>query len=255
MKLFRMGFWLILGFLASVPRGLGNSGNNEERDLFSSMRLKMVESQIAARGIRDERLLSALRKVPRHEFVPTIEKLMAYSDGPLPIGYGQTISQPYIVALMTELLKVDPSDKVFEVGTGSGYQAAVLAEMVKEVYTIEIVEPLYEQAKNRLAKLGYHNVHVRLGDGTKGWPEAAPFDKMIVTAAGLKIPDTLIQQLREGGRLVMPVGEVDQVLVVGEKQNNALKTYESIPVRFVPLVEESRLSDQLKEKTNGKKGT
>lgn len=226
-------------------------GLSEEKDFFSQMRLKMVETQIAARGVKDERVLAALRKVPRHEFVPTVEKLLAYTDGPLPIGYGQTISQPYVVALMTELLQVEPTDKVFEVGTGSGYQSAVLGEIVKEVYTVEIVEPLYEQAKARLEKLGYRNVHVHLGDGTKGWPEKAPFDKMIVTAAGLKIPDALIEQLKEGGRIVMPVGETEQVLVVGEKRHNVLKTYESIPVRFVPLVE--RGSEQPKEERDGEK--
>jgi protein-L-isoaspartate(D-aspartate) O-methyltransferase len=138
---------------------------------------------------------------------------------------------------MTEQLALESTDKVYEVGTGSGYQAAVLAEIASEVYTIEIVEPLYEQAKARLERLGYRNIHVRLGDGTKGWPEAAPFDKMMVTAAGLRIPDALIQQLKEGGRIVMPVGEEEQVLVVGEKQGGVLKTYETIPVRFVPLVE------------------
>ena len=201
------------------------------------MRMKMVEEQILARGIRDERILAAMRRVPRHEFVPAEEKLAAYSDGPLPIGYNQTISQPYIVAFMTELLQPRSEDRVFEVGTGSGYQAAVLAEIAEEVYTVEIVEPLYEQAKKCLEKLGYRNIHVRLEDGTKGWPEAAPFDKIIVTAAGLKIPDALVQQLKEGGRVVMPMGEREQVLVVGEKRNNILKTYESIPVRFVPLVE------------------
>lgn len=210
-----------------------------KEDLLTSMRHKMVESQIQARGIKDENVLRAMRKVPRHEFVPLMEKPVAYSDSPLPIGHGQTISQPYIVALMTELLQLEPTDKVLEVGTGSGYQAAILAEIAKEVYTLEILEPLYQAAKARLEKLGYKNVYVRLGDGTKGWPDASPFDKMIVTAAGLKIPDALIQQLKEGGKIVMPLGEEDQVLVVGEKRNNALRTYETIPVRFVRLVEEN----------------
>lgn len=208
----------------------------EGRDIFSAMRRQMVESQIRARGVRDERVLQALQKIPRHEFVSTAARPLAYSDGPLSIGYGQTISQPYIVALMTELLNVEPGDKVFEVGTGSGYQAAVLAELAKDVYTIEIVQPLYEQARERLAKR-YQNVHIRLGDGTQGWPEAAPFDKIMVTAAGLKIPDSLIEQLREGGRIVIPVGDEEQKLVVGEKMNGILKTSDSIPVRFVPLVE------------------
>ena len=211
------------------------TANSEET--FLTMRHKMVETQIQDRGIQDERVLTAMRKIPRHEFVPPEEKLAAYSDGPLPIGHGQTISQPYIVGLMTELLRLTPEDKVFEAGTGSGYQAAVLAEIAKEVYSVEIVEPLYGQAKERLKKLGYHNIHLRQGDGTKGWPEHAPFDKMIVTAAGIKIPDSLVEQLKEGGRIVMPVGDSEQVLVVGEKHRGVLKTYESIPVRFVPLVE------------------
>lgn len=235
---FPLGFVFLFGFLLKIPTGFGDLQQGEGRDLFSRMRYEMVETQIAARGIQDERVLDAMRKVPRHEFVPTVEKLLAYSDGPLPIGYGQTISQPYIVALMTELLKVSPTDRVFEVGTGSGYQAAILAEIVEGVYTVEILEPLYEHSKKRLERLGYRNVHVRLGDGTKGWPEEAPFDKMIVTAAGLKIPDALVEQLKEGGRIVIPVGETEQVLVVGEKHKGVLKTHESIPVRFVPLVEE-----------------
>ena len=187
-----------------------------------------------------------MAKVPRQEFVPTAEKLFAYSDSPLPIGYGQTISQPYIVALMTELLQLDSNDKVLEVGTGSGYQAAVLAEISHKVYTVEVLEPLFREARSRLDQLGYTSVHVRLGDGTKGWSDAAPFDKMIVTAAGLRIPDNLIRQLREGGRIVMPVGDKEQVLVVGDKHGDVLKTFEAVPVRFVSLAEEEN-----KETNNG----
>lgn len=237
----RFVLFVVVGFLSlEILPGVSGAAKEvqvEGHDIYSSMRRQMVESQIRARGITDERVLQALKKVPRHEFVPTTAKRLAYSDGPLPIGYGQTISQPYIVALMTELLKVEPDDKIFEVGTGSGYQAAVLAGLAKEVYSIEIVEPLYNQAKERLAR-AYQNVHVRLGDGTRGWPEAAPFDKIMVTAAGLKIPDLLIEQLKEGGRIVIPVGDKEQILVVGEKLDGVLKTYDSIPVRFVPLVEE-----------------
>jgi protein-L-isoaspartate(D-aspartate) O-methyltransferase len=236
-RLFLLG--LSLSSLLQLPVVLGDTENGGKGDVLEAMRLEMVRTQIEARGVQDERVLGAMRKVPRHEFVPPVEKLLAYADTPLPIGHGQTISQPYIVALMTELLKPEPTDKIYELGTGSGYQAAVLGELVREVYTIEIVEPLYQEARERLRKLGYTNVHVRLGDGTKGWPEAAPFDKMMVTAAGLKIPDALIRQLKEGGRIVMPVGDIEQVLVVGEKRGNVLKTYETIPVRFVPLVEEN----------------
>lgn len=198
----------------------------------------MVKRQIEARGVQDERVLGAMRKVLRHELIPDAVKDMAYEDRPLPIGHGQTISQPYIVGLMTELLELDPNDKVLEVGTGSGFQAAVLAEIAKNVYSIEIVEPLYRETKARLEKLRYENIHLKLGDGTKGWPQEAPFDKMIVTAAGINIPDSLIDQLREGGRLVMPVGDEDQFLVIGQKVKGRLETYQSIPVRFVPLIEE-----------------
>ena len=227
-------FQLALFFALLV---LAKESSAEENKQFSAMRRKMIKSQIASRGIQDPGVLEALGKVLRHEFVLPPEKLLAYEDSPLPIGHGQTISQPYIVALMTELLQPQPEDRVYEVGTGSGYQAAVLAELVKEVYTVEIVEPLYREAKERLARLRYQNVHVRLGDGTKGWPEKSPFDKMIVTAAGIKIPVALIVQLKEGGRIVMPVGQPsEQILVVGIKENNILKTFESIPVRFVPLV-------------------
>jgi protein-L-isoaspartate(D-aspartate) O-methyltransferase len=230
-------------FILLVTCGFGFSAFGElsakEGNFFTRMRQKMVETQIRARDIKNERVLRVMERVPRHEFVPSEAQILAYSDGPLPIGYGQTISQPYIVALMTELLKPEPLDKVLEIGTGSGYQAAVLAEIVKEVYTIEILEPLYLSAKDNLERLGYDNVHIRLGDGTKGWPEQAPFDKVIVTAAGLKIPDALIGQLKEGGLIVIPVGEQDgQVLMVGEKKAGELKTFESVPVRFVPLIDE-----------------
>lgn len=204
---------------------------------MTATRKQMVLTQIQARGVEDEKVLAAMRRVPRHEFIENVSHEAAYSDGPLPIGYDQTISQPYIVALMTEMLRLDPKDRVLEIGTGSGYQAAILAEIANEVYTIEIIEPLYYQAKSRLERLGYKNVHLHLGDGTRGWPEEAPFDKIIVTAAGINIPDALIRQLKEGGRIVMPVGGEDQNLVVGVKRGNNVKTYQSIPVRFVPLVE------------------
>jgi len=225
----------------------------EEGDFYTRMRQKMVEAQLRGRDIRDENVLQAMGRVPRHEFIPNVTRILAYSDGPLPIGHGQTISQPYIVALMTELLKPHENDRVLEVGTGSGYQAAVLAEIVREVFTIEILEPLSRSAEERLTRLGYSNIHVRLGDGTKGWPEEQPFDKIMVTAAGLKIPEALIQQLKEGGRMVIPVGGDEQVLMVGEKRGGMLKTFESIPVRFVPLVERKEGRTYGKEKDQEKK--
>jgi protein-L-isoaspartate(D-aspartate) O-methyltransferase len=175
---------------------------------FAVERDRMVEQQLASpgRGITNARVLDVMRKVPRHEFVPANIRAHAYSDRPLPIGYDQTVSQPFIVAFMTEKLEPKPTDRVLEIGTGSGYQAAVLAELVKEVYTIEIVEPLARRAEADLQRLGYTNVHVRAGDGYKGWPEAAPFDAVIVTCAPNDVPQPLVEQLKEGGRMIIPVG-------------------------------------------------
>lgn len=186
----------------------------------------------------DPAVLQAIGKVERHEFVPDELRDEAYANHPLPIGSGQTISQPYIVALMTQLLEVDGSARVLEVGTGSGYQAAVLGEIVDEVYTIEIVETLAERAEANLSRLGYDNVHVRHGDGMLGWPEHAPFDGIIVTAAGLEIPRTLIDQLATGGRMVMPVGgqlETQQLMVVTKNEDGSVTERATIPVRFVPI--------------------
>lgn len=233
-RLFILVFGLIFIQVAEVKPTAGEDSRSEH---WVAMRRQMIESQIRNRGVKDSRVLEALQKVPRHEFVSPEFEEQAYADGPLPIGHGQTISQPYIVAFMTDLLGVKPEEKVFEVGTGSGYQAAVLGELAKEVYTVEIVKPLYEEAQARLKRLGYRNIFVRFGDGTEGWPEAAPFDKMMVTAAGLKIPERLVAQLKEGGRLVMPVGDREQILIVGEKRNGILQETRTIPVRFVPLVE------------------
>jgi protein-L-isoaspartate(D-aspartate) O-methyltransferase len=182
-------------------------------DPYRLARERMVHDEIEARGIRDPRVLAAMRKVPRHLFVAPEEQQNAYFDSPLRIGFGQTISQPYLVAFMTEALELKPHDRVLEIGTGSGFQAAVLGELVEDVYTIEIVEPLAKSAEARLRRLGYANVHVRAGDGYKGWPEAAPFDAIILTAAPPeRIPPPLLDQLREGGRLVAPVGGMDQDL-------------------------------------------
>ncbi|WP_161812503.1 protein-L-isoaspartate(D-aspartate) O-methyltransferase [Steroidobacter agaridevorans] len=207
-------------------------------DGYASARAQMVSRQIAERGVSDERVLAAMRKVPRHEFVPDSEKRSAYHDTPLPIGEGQTISQPYIVALMTELARPATNHRVLEVGTGSGYQAAVLAEIVEHVYSIEIESTLAQRASEVLQKLGYNNVTVRAGDGYAGWPEYAPFDVIIITAAPDHIPQPLIEQLKPGGRMVVPVGPIaaTQQLRVLEK-NAAGKVTSTVvaPVRFVPL--------------------
>jgi protein-L-isoaspartate(D-aspartate) O-methyltransferase len=205
---------------------------------FKAMREKMVETQIKARGVKDPRVLSALTKVERHRFVPEEYLNSAYSDQPLPIGEGQTISQPYIVALMTELLELKGNEKVLEIGTGSGYQAAVLAELAREVYSIEIIESLASIAKRRLSELGYQNIHVKAGDGYLGWPEAAPFDAIIVTAAPDHIPKPLIEQLKEGGRMVLPVGTYTQELKKIVKRSGKIETTNIIPVVFVPMTGE-----------------
>lgn len=202
------------------------------------MRERMVETQIKSRGVKDERVLSAMRKVERHRFVPEPYVSLAYSDQPLPIGEGQTISQPYIVALMTELLELKGGEKVLEVGTGSGYQAAILAELAKEVYTIEIIETLATSAKRLLLELGYQNIQVRTGDGYLGWPEAAPFDAILVTCAPDHIPKPLIEQLKEGGRLVLPVGTHSQELKKVVKRSGGVETKDIIPVIFVPMTGE-----------------
>ncbi|RMG94416.1 MAG: protein-L-isoaspartate(D-aspartate) O-methyltransferase [Deltaproteobacteria bacterium] len=205
------------------------AARQDERD-------RMVAEQIEARGVTDPRVLAAMAKVPRHLFVPDAYQAEAYQDHPLPIGHGVTISQPYIVALMTELAEVRPGDKVLEIGTGSGYQAAVLAELGAEVYSIEVIEPLARRAKERLAKLGYDRVHVRHGDGYRGWPEAAPFDAVVVTAAPPEVPEALREQLADGGRLVIPVGSRYQELKVITRRGNRFDERTVIPVRFVPMV-------------------
>ena len=199
----------------------------------------MVERQLRPRGIDDSRTLRAMAKVPREKFVAKELQARAYEDRPLPIGYGQTISQPFIVAFMTQELKPKPTDHVLEVGTGSGYQAAVLAELVAEVYTIEIVKPLAESAEVRLRELGYKNVHVKAGDGYKGWREHAPFDAIIVTAAPDHVPQPLVEQLKEGGRMIIPVGKTfAQELYLLEKRGGVVKQTAVIPVKFVPLTRE-----------------
>jgi len=198
----------------------------------------MVAEQIAARGVADARVLEAMSTVPRHAFVPADYRALAYEDRPLPIGSGQTISQPYIVALMTELIEPQPGDRILEVGTGSGYQAAVAGEVVAEVYSIELLPELATSAAERLQRLGVENVTVRAGDGYLGWPEHAPFDGILVTAGADHIPEPLVEQLAPGARMVIPVGEggPDQVLKVIEKrQDGGVEIEDVLPVRFVPL--------------------
>lgn len=203
---------------------------------FGAQRQRMVEQQLKPRGIKDERVLAAMGKVPREEFVSLDARASAYEDGPLPIGYDQTISQPYVVAFMTEQLRPKPTDRVLEIGSGSGYQAAVLAELMPDVYTVEIVEPLAKTAEATLKRLGYKNVHIRTGDGYKGWPEEAPFDAIIVTCAPDKVPQPLVDQLKDGGRMVIPVGgQFAQQLYLFEKKNGQLKQSATLPVRFVPM--------------------
>ena len=198
-------------------------------------RKEMVTQQIVNRGITDERVIDAMLTVQRHEFVPAQYEKFAYDDYPLPIGEGQTISQPYIVALMTELVDLGQTDKVLEIGTGSGYQAAVLALLVHEVYTIELIPSLARSAEQRLKTLGYDNVRVRCGDGFLGWPEAAPFDAIVITCAPPDVPLPLIEQLADGGRLVVPLGEDFQMLTLFEKSQGELEETALIPVRFVPM--------------------
>ncbi len=207
-------------------------------DPLTQARLRMVENQIIRRGVRDPLVLEAMRKVPRHLFVPETFRSFAYDDEPLPIGHGQTISQPYIVAYMTEALGLKGGEKVLEIGTGSGYQAAVLAEIAEEVYTIEIVKPLYESAQLKLKELGYTNVFCRYGDGYRGWPEKAPFDAIIITAAPNRIPEPLVEQLKEGSRMVLPLGQGWQELIVIYKRKGFLEERRLIPVRFVPMTGE-----------------
>jgi protein-L-isoaspartate(D-aspartate) O-methyltransferase len=202
---------------------------------FAAARQRMVARDIAARGVRDADVLAAMRKVPRHEFVPPSWQAFAYEDTALPIAYGQTISQPYIVALMTELAAVGERSRVLEVGTGSGYQAAILAEVAGEVYSIEILEGLAREAASTLHRLGYGAVRVRHGDGYGGWPEAAPFDAIVVSAAPHDVPPPLLEQLADGGRLVIPVGDAYQELQVHHRTAKGIEVRSVLPVRFVPM--------------------
>jgi protein-L-isoaspartate(D-aspartate) O-methyltransferase len=219
--------------------GNDQSGQAISPEELRKMRKEMVNRQIIARGIKDPRVLEALNKVERDQFVLPGDERNAYDDGPLSIGEGQTISQPYIVAIMTELGRLGADSKVLEIGTGSGYQTAILGEIAKEVYTIEIIESLGLRAKDLLQKQGYENINVRIGDGYKGWPEVAPFDAILVTAAPDHVPQPLVDQLRVGGRMVIPVGELYQELEVITKSASGIEREKIIPVRFVPMTGEA----------------
>jgi protein-L-isoaspartate(D-aspartate) O-methyltransferase len=210
----------------------------KEDTSLEKARQRMVEEQLKARGrdITNARVLKAMAEIPRHEFVSESHRQQAYEDHPLPIGHGQTISQPFIVAYMTEQLDPQPNQKILEIGTGSGYQAAVLAKLVAAVYSIEIVEPLARRAAADLQRLGFSNVHVKPGDGYEGWPEQAPFDAIIVTCAPTRVPKPLTEQLKDGGRMIIPVGELhDQMLYLFRKRGDRLEQQAVLPVRFVPM--------------------
>lgn len=228
-SLFGLTAILLMNAILSPQPGFSDADFKDERE-------RMVADQIQARGVTDKRVLAAMRKVKRHLFVPSDMQLYAYNDSALPIAENQTISQPYIVALMTELAQIKPQDKVLEIGTGSGYQAAILAELADKVYTIEINKRLCEDAGHRLQRLGYKNIEIKHGDGYRGWPEAAPFDAIIVTAAPRDIPKELIAELKRDGRMVLPKGDFFQDLyVVTRNDDGSIKEQRILSVRFVPM--------------------
>jgi protein-L-isoaspartate(D-aspartate) O-methyltransferase len=231
--------FLALSGAASMLGGCKDRGVQSDQgiqpDERREERERMVAEQLAARGIHDERVLAVMRRVPRHRFVSPEERAQAYEDHPLPIGAGQTISQPFVVAFMTQALRLSGDERVLDIGTGSGYQAAILAELAREVWTIEIVPELAERARRTLAELGYERVHVRQGDGYRGWPEAAPFDAILVAAAPDHVPQALLDQLAPGGRLILPVGEREQRLVLIQRTANGFVQEEVLDVRFVPM--------------------
>ena len=229
---------LILGILLTTILGGFCKGDKPQKMDYEKLRIKMVVHQVVNRGVTDLKVIDAMEKVERHLFVPGFLRFNAYRDRPLPIGHGQTISQPYIVALMTQLLEIEEEDRVLEIGTGSGYQAAILGELCAEVYSVEIVEPLEKRAAFILDSLGYENVKTKYGDGYLGWEENAPFDGIIVTCSPTNIPQPLVDQLAEGGRLVIPVGEKNvKKLVLMQKRKGKITKRNVIPVRFVPMVD------------------
>jgi protein-L-isoaspartate(D-aspartate) O-methyltransferase len=227
-------FGVVLLIASMACGSTGAESQRESRD-WDGERRRMVNDQLRTRDIRNDRVLNAMLKVPRHLFVPETERDRAYHDAPVPIGYGQTISQPYIVAFMTQALDVQPGDRVLEIGTGSGYQAAVLGELTNEVYSIEIVAPLADRARETLRTLGYRNIQIRTGNGYLGWPEHAPYDRIIVTAAPDEVPPVLVQQLKVGGLMAIPVGTFMQELRVLRRTPGGLETIRTLPVRFVPM--------------------
>ncbi len=237
-KMFYLLLMLLISWFGCGAKPGTSSSPTTEEERFALERKKMVEEQLISwgRGIKNKRVLEAMSKVPRHLFVPDDVRNHAYDDTPLPIGYGQTISQPYIVAFMTEQLDPQPGHRVLEIGTGSGYQAAVLSMLVAEVYSIEIIEPLALRAQETCKRLGYTNVFIKVGDGYRGWKEKAPFDSIIVTCAPEKIPEPLIEQLKEGGKMIIPVGPIwDQSLYLLTKEGKEIKKQAVLPVRFVPM--------------------
>ena len=231
----RSSIGVVAVLLAAVACGGAIAGRQSTPADWNEARTRMVDQQLAGRDIRDPRVLDAMRRVPRHEFVPEALRGSAYTDSPLPIGHDQTISQPYIVAYMSEALELEPSHRVLEIGTGSGYQAAILGELAAEVYTIEIVAPLAERARATLKQLGSENVHVRTGNGYLGWPEEAPFDRVMVTAAPDAVPQPLIEQLKIGGLMAIPVGVGTQELRILRRTDRGIETLRTLPVRFVPM--------------------
>lgn len=232
---YRLILPIILAFIACQSGGSLDNRVNAQDDPFKTAREEMVDSQIRARGINDGDIIRAMRKVPRHMFVPEPQRKLAYRDTPLPIGLSQTISQPFIVAYMTDAADISKSDKVLEIGTGSGYQAAILGEIAREVYSIEIVEELASRSSKLLEELDYKNVFVKHGNGYLGWPEKAPFDAIVVTAAPDEIPPLLIEQLKVGGKMVVPVGKGDQEMVIITKKRDGVTERRTMPVRFVPM--------------------
>jgi protein-L-isoaspartate(D-aspartate) O-methyltransferase len=224
-----------IGLLVVLACEIDRSRPRQETHDWAAERSQMVDEQLRARDISSPRVLDAMRRVPRHLFVPGSARADAYRDGPLPIGHGQTISQPYIVAFMTQALEIAPHHRVLEIGTGSGYQAAVLSVLADDVYSLEIIEPLADRARATLTRLGYANVHVRAGNGYLGWPEHAPFDRIIVTAAPEEVPPALVEQLKVDGLMAVPVGSVLQELRILQRTARGTETLRTLPVRFVPM--------------------